>query len=155
LKFRILTVGKIENKNLKETCDLYVKRITHYIPIELQFVRSEKISRLSENEIKSNEAKRLVQKLSKKDYVIALDKEGVGYSSEEFARFIGNKISQSSKTISFIIGGPLGLGEELLQTSQMKLSLSKMTFAHELTAVILLEQLYRGMTILRGGKYHK
>ncbi|NOY61194.1 MAG: 23S rRNA (pseudouridine(1915)-N(3))-methyltransferase RlmH [Calditrichaeota bacterium] len=155
MKCHILTVGKIENNNFKEMCDLYVKRIAHYIPIELNSVRSEKISSLSVNEIKSNEAKRLLQKLSKKDYAIALDKEGVSYSSEDFARFIGKKISQSSKTLTFIIGGPLGLGEEVLQTAQMKLSLSQMTFAHELTAVILLEQLYRGMTILRGGKYHK
>lgn len=155
MKYRILTVGKIANQNLKQVCDIYIKRIAHYIPIELSHVKSEKISRLSENEIKSSEAKRLLQKVSARDYIIALDKEGVNYSSEEFARFIGQKITASAKTITFIIGGPLGLGEELVQKAQMKLSLSKMTFAHELSAVILLEQIYRAMTILRGGKYHK
>ena len=155
MKIKILLVGKIENQNYRELSVKYLERIAHYQPIITDYVKAEKISSLSTKEIIDRESKRLLAKLSPTDYVCALDKNGKQQSSVDFARFVQSLQNQSKKQITFVIGGPLGLSEMVLKRANSVLSLSKMTFAHELSAIVLLEQIYRTMNILHGGKYHK
>ena len=155
MKFRILTVGKLENKYYKALSEEYAKRISHYLSIEIDSVKQEKIASLSKNEILAREAGRLEQKMNIRDFTIAMDKEGKQMSSEMLSDYINSLAMRGIKQVTFVIGGPLGLDPEFLKKTQMKLSLSKMTLAHEMATVFLLEQLYRALTILRGEKYHK
>jgi 23S rRNA (pseudouridine1915-N3)-methyltransferase len=155
VKIKIQLVGKIENHNYSELSTLYLGRIKHYLPIGIEFVKSEKISSLSSKEIISREGNKLLKKLSQNEYVCALDRKGKNQSSQEFALFFQSLQNQSKKQITFVIGGPLGLSDMVLKRANSIVSLSKMTFAHELSAIIILEQIYRTMNILHGGKYHK
>ncbi len=134
---------------------MYMQRITHYNQATLEHVKGERISGQSASLLMRNEAERLLQKLTPQEFVIALDKSGSSMTSTEFAGFIEQKMLHSAKTLTFIIGGPLGLAPELLSRANMQLSFSAMTLAHELALTLLLEQLYRACTILRGEKYHK
>jgi len=134
---------------------MYMQRLAHYSPVTLEYVKAEKIAGQPDALIMQNEAERLLKKTAPQDFIIALDKNGVGYTSEEFARFFEQKMLHGSKAIAFLIGGPLGLAPEALKKADMQLSLSAMTFAHELALTLLLEQLYRAFTIIRGEKYHK
>ena len=155
MKIRLLIVGKVENKSYNELSNLYLGRIQHYIPVSLESVKPEKISSMSKVEIIHLEGDRLMEKLSPEEYVIALDKNGSHHSSEEFAHFLQSLHNQSRKYITFVVGGPLGLSDKVQARANSIISLSKMTFAHELSAIIILEQIYRAMNITYGGKYHK
>ena len=154
MKIRVLTVGKIENRNLRELSELYLKRIAHYVPIRMDSVRSSKMN-ASAGQIKRDEASRLLKKLSDDEFLVVLDSSGKEMTSEAFAHFIEQHALQSTPRITFLIGGPLGLDESVRAKARQKLSLSKMTLPHELAVVVLLEQIYRAMTIWRGEKYHK
>lgn len=155
MKIEILIVGNLHNKSYKTLSELYIERISHYNKISIRVVKEEKIRKLSEKEVIGLEGKRLLHNLSSTDYVVALDKSGKSYGSKEFAKFLQTTRNQSRKKVIFAIGGPLGLSEPVLSRADKQISLSKMTFAHELSCVILLEQIYRGFNFLSGGKYHK
>jgi len=155
MKLRILTVGKLSNKHCKALSEDYLSRISHYAPIQLQFVREEKIASLPPSEIIGKESKRISEQLKSSDWNILLDKSGVMLTSEELAKYLQQLASTRKKYLTFIIGGPLGTAPELGKIANFTLSMSQMTFSHELAAVLLLEQLYRAFTILSGEKYHK
>jgi len=155
MNIHILTVGKIEDRHYKALCDMYVKRISHYLPVSTDYIKQAKISNSSAKEILKKESGNLLKKISNQDYVIALDIQGKQFSSEKMAQLFNNLAMRGLKKITFIIGGPLGLGEEILSRADLKLSLSQMTFAHELAFVVLSEQIYRALSILRGEQYHK
>lgn len=155
MKIRILTVGKPETKSYAQLCDLYLKRIAKYAPVSLESVKPEKIKSKSDQEIISDESERLLEKLETNEYVIVLDKAGKTMSSENFARLFNKLAQQSVKRVTFVIGGPLGFDDSIRQRADRLLSFSPMTFPHELALTMLLEQIYRAQTILRGGKYHK
>lgn len=134
----------------------YLKRLRHYARVELRSVRSEKITeKRSAKEILCIEANRLMRKIPRGDMVVALNRRGKEYDSEELASKISEWQNRSTKGVVFLIGGPWGLADDVLNRSDLVLSLSKMTFTHEMVRLILLEQLYRSFTILRGEKYHK
>ncbi len=155
MKIRLLTVGKPENPQFKAAIDMYLKRIKHYTAIEMDFIKPEKIAKLSESEILEREKIKLEKKLSPTEYTIVMDKGGKQFSSTEFANWIQNQQNNGRQSVTIIIGGPHGLAPEIVSKAEQKVSFSKMTFPHELAAVMLLEQIYRAHTILRGEKYHK
>jgi len=155
MKIRILTVGKIKDQNLDAQARDYLHRIGHYFPAVLEHIKEEKIKSLGYEEIRSRESRRLAEKLHPQDVNVVLDKDGKLLTSEEFAGFIHKSAVQGIPRLCFIIGGPLGLGNPILAGPYQHLSLSRMTFPHELVVVMLLEQIYRGASILKGIPYHK
>ena len=109
---------------------------------------------MSENELKKKEGQLILGKLESSDHVILLDDKGKSHSSVEFANFLQQKMNSSLKSLVFVVGGPFGFSDEVYQRANSKLSLSKMTFSHQMVRLIFKEQLYRGLSILRGEKYH-
>ena len=148
-------VGKTNTKYLVEGEKKYEKRLKHYTKFEEIIITDVKQSvKLSENELKKKESKLILGKLENSDHVILLDDKGKSYSSVEFANFLQQKMNSSLKSLVFVVGGAFGFSDEVYQRANSKLSLSKMTFSHQMIRMIFKEQLYRGFSILRGEKYH-
>ena len=149
---KIITVGSIKEKYLKEAIDQYLKRLKKYTSIELIEVKDEGL--VEEHKSILLEANKIKKHLNTKDYIITLEIEGKEYSSLELAQKI-NQIQIENSNIVFIIGGSYGLSPEIKELSKMHLSFSKMTFPHQLFRVLLLEQIYRAFKILNNESYHK
>ena len=149
---KIITVGSIKEKYLKDAIDEYMKRIKKYTSIELIEVKDEGL--VEEQKAIYLEAEKIKKHISNKDYIITMEIEGKELSSTEFAEKL-NKIQIENSNIVFIIGGSYGLSDEIKQQSKLHLSFSKMTFPHQLFRVLLLEQIYRAFKILNNEKYHK
>lgn len=161
LNIKIMCVGKIREKSLKELLDEYEKRISKYAKLEIIELDDDKIpqnaSPAIEEQVKISESNKLIEKIKKfpNANIILLDLKGKQYSSEEFAEKIDNIQTYSSSTIIFVIGGSLGMSQELLNLSNDKICFSKMTFPHQLIRVFLLEQIFRAFKILNNETYHK
>lgn len=156
MKITILSVGTIKEKYLKDAIAEYSKRIRKYCPIESISVADEPISdNTNDAEIKNKEAVKLLSKLPQNSFKIALNLKGEMLSSPELAEKITHIFSYYNSHIVFVIGGSLGLGEELLKKMDYHLCFSKMTFPHQLMQVILLEQIYRSFKIIHNETYHK
>lgn len=149
---KIITVGNLKEKYLKEAQEEYIKRIKKYSNIEIIEVKDEGL--VEENKAINLEGEKIKKYISPKDYIITLEIEGKEYSSPEFAEKI-NKIQIENSNIVFIIGGSYGLSKEIKDMSNLKLSFSKMTFPHQLFRIVLLEQIYRSFKILNNESYHK
>jgi 23S rRNA (pseudouridine1915-N3)-methyltransferase len=160
INIQIICIGKIKEKSLINLCDEYLKRISKYAKISVTELLDEKVDKvLSEiemNKIKSIECNRIIDKIAKsgKSYVICLDLTGKSLSSTELADKISNIATYSSSNIIFVIGGSLGLNEELLKMSNELISFSTLTFPHQLIRVFLLEQIFRSFKILNNETYH-
>lgn len=159
MKITILTVGKIKEKYLRDAIAEYSKRLSRYAKLEIIEVADEKTpdnaSETVETNIKNKEAERLLKYIRDDAYLITLEIKGKQLTSEELAQKIDTLGVQGTSHIIFVIGGSLGLGEEVLKRSNYALSFSKMTFPHQLMRVILLEQIYRSYRIINGEPYHK
>lgn len=156
MKIKIIVVGKTKEQFLQQGEQEFQRRLKPYCQLEQVIVKEEKIvSNKIGQIIKSKEAKRILAQLTRGSLSIALDREGDQFSSAELAEFLQQKMDDGYGEVIFIIGGTLGLGEPVLNSAAKVLSLSKMTFTHEMSRLILLEQLYRAFTILKGTKYHK
>jgi len=156
LKIRIIIVGKLVKNYLKEGVHEYLKMISRYVTIELEVAKEEKITDGKPvTQILVKEAERILAKISDRDFVVILDAHGEQLSSAAFASFLQRRMQAPYKSMVFIIGGPHGLYETVKTRANHRLSLSIMTFAHELCMVVLLEQIYRSLSILHGSKYHK
>ena len=159
MKITILTVGKIKEKYLRDAIAEYSKRLSRYAKLEIIEVADEKTpdnaSETVETNIKNKEAERLLKYIRDDAYLITLEIKGKQLTSEELAQKIDTLGVQGTSHIIFVIGGSLGLGEEVLKRSNYALSFSKMTFPHQLMRVILLEQVYRAYRISSGEPYHK
>lgn len=159
MKITIITVGKIKEKYLKDAIAEYQKRLSKYCKLEIIEVADEKTpdnaSEAAETAIRTKEAGRILKYVKEDAYVITLEIEGKQLTSEQLADKIENLGIQSVSHIIFIIGGSIGLGNEVLKKSDFALSFSKMTFPHQLMRVILLEQIYRSYRIINGEPYHK
>ncbi len=159
MNISIVTVGKLKEKYLKLGIDEYLKRLSAYAKVEVIEVADEKAPEvLSEAEmvqVKQKEGERILAKISQDTYVIALAINGKMQSSEELADTLDKLATYGKSKIAFIIGGSLGLSEEVLKRSNEQLSFSKMTFPHQLMKLILVEQIYRAYRINRGEPYHK
>ena len=159
MKITILTVGKIKKKYLKDAIAEYAKRLSRYCKLEIVEVADEKTienaSQVLETQIRDKEAERLMKYIREDAYVITLEIKGKQLTSEELSEKINQLGIQGKSHIIFVIGGSIGLGDEILKRSDYALSFSKMTFPHQLMRVILLEQIYRSYRIINGEPYHK
>jgi len=155
----IVTVGKLKEKYLKQGIEEYLKRLTAYAKVEVIEVADEKApEELSDSEmlqVKQKEGERILAKISQDTYVIALAIQGKLQSSEELADTLDKLATYGKSKIAFIIGGSLGLSDEVVKRSNEQLSFSRMTFPHQLMRLILVEQIYRAFRINRGEPYHK
>lgn len=149
---KLITVGTIKEKYLKDAIDEYTKRIKKYTNIELIEVKDEGL--VEESKAIYLEAEKIKKQLSPRDYIITMEIEGKQLTSEEFSEKL-NQIQIENSNIVFIIGGSYGLSDEIKQMSKLHLSFSKMTFPHQLFRVLLLEQIYRCYKILNNESYHK
>ena len=155
MKITLLTVGKTDVKWVKEGLDLYSSRLAHYVPFQmLEIPELKNVSSFSRDQIRQKEGELVLKSLKPADEVILLDERGAEYTSVQFSDFIRNRISRSSRDIVFIIGGAYGFSPEVYSRADGKISLSKMTFSHQMVRTIFAEQLYRAFTIIRGEPYH-
>lgn len=151
----LLTVGKTEESYWKEALAEYQRRLQHYVPFELQVLPDIKNTKnLTKTEQKNQEGVLIRKALQAGDWCVLLDEQGKEYTSMEFAAYLEKKIQIVSRRLVFVIGGPYGFSDEVYQIASERLSLSKMTFSHQMIRPIFVEQLYRAMTILRGEPYH-
>ena len=155
MKISLLTIGKTEEKYLKEGIEKYLKRLKHYVSfqvIELPELKNTK--NLSEDQQKDKEAELVFKNISNTDYLILLDEKGQELSSLQFSGFLNKKMLGSVQHVVFIIGGPYGFNEKVYSRANDKISLSRMTFSHQMIRLFFVEQLYRAFTILKGEPYH-
>lgn len=159
LNINIVCVGKIKENYLKGAIDEYSKRLTKYCNLKIVELADEKLpGKLYDsvrNEVKEKECRKIIEAIKKDSYIICLDLTGKQLSSEQFSRKIEEISLNFNSTITFVIGGTLGLTQEVLQMANEKLCFSKMTFPHQLMRMILLEQVYRSYRIMKGEPYHK
>ncbi len=155
MKITLLTVGKTDKDWVKQGIDIYVSRLKHYIPFTINEIPELKnVSALSKEQIKSREGELILKNIKPADDVILMDEHGKEYTSVDFASLLQKKISYEGKDIVFVIGGAYGFSDEVYRRANSKISLSKMTFSHQMVRAIFTEQLYRAFTIIRGEPYH-
>ena len=155
MKIALLLNGKTTDKNISDVIDLYSGRIRKYTSFELITLPELKNTRsMPVVEQKSREGKKILQSVTADDYIVLLDERGKEFRTIEFAAFIEKQFMTSGKRIVFIIGGPWGFSTEVYERADYSMSLSKMTFPHQLVRLLFLEQLYRSFTIIKGEPYH-
>ena len=155
MNIKLIAIGKTDDKNLQALIEEYQKRLSFYIKFEIELIPDLKNAKnLSEIQQKEKEGELILSKLSPTDYLILLDENGKSFSSVEFANELQKKMNAGIKTLVYVIGGPYGFSEVLYQKAQQKISLSKMTFSHQMVRLFFIEQVYRGFTILRNEPYH-
>jgi 23S rRNA (pseudouridine1915-N3)-methyltransferase len=155
MKIILMQTGKTTDKNLSELVDLYAARIKKYIVFEIATLTDVKNTKnMPVAEQKAKEAAKIIQSLTDDDYVILLDEKGKELKTIEFSRALEKMFFLPKKRIVFIIGGPWGFSETVYGRADYKMSLSKMTFPHQLVRLLFLEQLYRVFTIIKGEPYH-
>jgi 23S rRNA (pseudouridine1915-N3)-methyltransferase len=155
MKVKLLCIGKTDSDYIVQGLNEYEKRLKHYIPFESVYIPDLKNSKnLSENQQKVKEGEMIKNQIKETDYIVLLDEKGKDLSSVEFSSFIKKQMVSGSKGLIFVIGGPYGFSKDLYERANAKISLSKMTFSHQMVRLIFSEQLYRAMTIIKGEPYH-
>jgi 23S rRNA (pseudouridine1915-N3)-methyltransferase len=154
MKVELWAIGKTSEKYLEEGMAIYEKRLKHYLPFQWTAWPDVKIKTQDAQLLKKEEGKMILSKLHPEDYLVLLDERGREMGSEEMARWMEKKLGGSEKKLVFLIGGAYGFSQELYDRAQYSLSLSRMTFSHQMVRLFMLEQLYRAMTILRNEPYH-
>lgn len=155
MTIKLLAIGKTDNKQLQSLINDYQKRLGFYIKFEFEIIPDIKNSKnLSEAQQKQKEGELILSKLNATDTLILLDENGKQYDSVAFANYLQKHMNSGIKQLVFVIGGPYGFSEDVYNKSQGKISLSKMTFSHQMIRLFIIEQLYRGFTILRNEPYH-
>ena len=155
MKITLLSIGKTDDAYIKEGIDKYLKRLKHYTKLELVDLPELKNTKaLTQDQQKTKEAELLLKKIAPTDFVILLDEKGVELTSSQFAAYLDKKAISSTSSIIFIIGGPYGFDSTVYQRANDKLSLSRMTFSHQMVRLFFVEQLYRAYTIIKGEPYH-
>jgi 23S rRNA (pseudouridine1915-N3)-methyltransferase len=155
MQITLLAIGKTDNKQLQYLIDEYTKRLGFYIKFNLEIISDIKNSKnLSEAQQKRKEGELILDKITTSDVLILLDENGKQMDSIGFSNYLQKHMNSGIKRLVFVIGGPYGFSEEVYQKAQGKISLSKMTFSHQMVRLFFIEQLYRGFTILRNEPYH-
>lgn len=156
MRIQILSVGEIKTPYLREGEADYIKRLGHYCKIDSVSIRPEPMTvNKPETIVLEKEGKQLLDRIPENSLIVVLDRKGKPWSSEKLAKNLAGWQNRGIQALVFVIGGPLGLCGEIIRQADAVLSLSSMTFPHELCKVVFLEQLYRAFTILKGEKYHK
>ena len=155
MKSLLLAVGKTDDAYLARAIDDYLGRAAHYAPLELRIIPDIRDARsLTHEQQCEREGRELLRQLQPGDYVVLLDEGGVEYTSADFAQWLQQKMSTLSRRLVFIIGGPYGFSPDVRRAAHASLSLSRMTFSHQMVRLIFVEQYYRALAILRGLPYH-
>ena len=152
---KLIAIGKTDNKQLQSLIEDYQKRLGHYIRFEFEILPDIKnVKHLSEAQQKDKEGDLILSKLQKSDVLILLDENGKQMDSVAFSGYLQKHMNSGIKTLIFVIGGPYGFSDGIYSRANGKLSLSKMTFSHQMVRLFFIEQLYRGFTILKNEPYH-
>lgn len=155
MKITLLVIGKTDEKYLREGIEKYLKRLAHYTSFEvLEHSLARKFQTLPPAQLMQKEAEVILQQMDKADFSVLLDEKGRTFNSVEFAAFIQQRLNQSTKNLLFVVGGAWGFDETVKEKANMKLSLSAMTFSHQMVRLFFVEQLYRAFTIIRNESYH-
>ncbi len=155
MKITLLTVGKTDKDWVRQGLDIYVSRLKHYISFNIiEIPELKNVSALSKDQIKTKEGELILKNIRNTDDVILLDERGKEYSSMELAGIIRNKINNEGKDIVYVIGGAYGFSDAVYARANSKMSLSRMTFSHQMVRAIFAEQIYRAFTIIKGEPYH-
>ena len=155
MKISLLVVGKTVHSYLNQGIDEYTKRISRYCPFSIQYIADAKTTKsLSQEQQKQLEGDNIAAALDKSDYVVLLDEHGKEFTSVDFSTYIERKMQSVPKRLVFIIGGPYGFSKEIYGRANEKISLSKMTFPHDLIRLVFTEQLYRAFSIIHHEPYH-
>ncbi|MBD0833255.1 23S rRNA (pseudouridine(1915)-N(3))-methyltransferase RlmH [Aestuariibaculum sediminum] len=155
MTIKLVAIGKTDSKNLQALIDDYQKRLKFYVKFSMDLIPDIKnVKNLSESQQKVKEGELILSKLSQTDVLILLDENGKQYDSVAFSKYLQKHMNSGIKQLVFAIGGPYGFSDEIYQKANGKISLSKMTFSHQMIRLFFTEQLYRGFTILRNEPYH-
>jgi len=155
MNIKLIAIGKTDNKTLQSLIEEYTKRLSFYIKFDVEIIPDIKnVKNLSEAQQKEKEGELILSKINPTDQLILLDENGSTFSSVAFSEYLQKKMNSGTKTLVFVIGGPYGFSPEVYQKAQGKVSLSEMTFSHQMVRLFFIEQLYRGFTILRNEPYH-
>lgn len=155
MTIKLIAIGKTDHKALQELISIYEKRLAHYIRFELCIVPDIKnVKNLSEAQQKEKEGELILKQLQATDTLVLLDENGKQFSSIDFSGYLQKKMNAGLKQLVFVIGGPYGFSPTVYEKAQGKISLSKMTFSHQMIRLFMVEQLYRGFTILKNEPYH-
>jgi 23S rRNA (pseudouridine1915-N3)-methyltransferase len=155
MQIKLLTIGKTDNAQLQQLINDYQKRLGHYIKFNLEIITDLKnVKHLSKTQQKQKEGDLILNKVSSSDVLILLDENGKQLDSISFSNYLQKYMNSGIKQLVFVIGGPYGFSQDVYTKAQGKLSLSKMTFSHQMVRLFFIEQLYRGFTILKNEPYH-
>ena len=155
MRIKLLAIGKTDDKSLQILIQTYEQRLKHYVKFELFVIPDIKNSKnLSQGQQKEKEGELILKELQTTDQLILLDEKGKEFRSIEFSKFLQKKMNSGIKQLVFVIGGPYGFSDKLYQKATGKVSLSKMTFSHQMIRLFVVEQIYRAFTILRNEPYH-
>ncbi|KAA2216844.1 23S rRNA (pseudouridine(1915)-N(3))-methyltransferase RlmH [Maribacter flavus] len=155
MTIKLLAIGKTDSKELQKLISMYEQRLGHYVNFELEIIPDlKKTKNLSAEQQKIKEGELIFKSLANTDILVLLDENGKQYSSLEFSSYLQKKMNSGLKQLVFLIGGPYGFSEEIYRKASGKISLSKMTFSHQMVRLFFVEQLYRAFTILRNEPYH-
>lgn len=155
MKIKLLAIGKTDNKQLIQLISEYQNRLKHYIKFEIEMIPDIKnVKNLSTSQQKEKEGESILRKLQNTDQLILLDDKGSEFTSIEFSKYLQKKMNSGIKQLVLVIGGPYGFSETVYKKSTGKISLSKMTFSHQMIRLFIVEQLYRAFTILKNEPYH-
>ncbi|MBQ4914863.1 23S rRNA (pseudouridine(1915)-N(3))-methyltransferase RlmH [Maribacter sp. MMG018] len=155
MTIKLLAIGKTDSSELQKLIDLYERRLGHYIKFDIELIPDlKKTKNLSEDQQKTKEGELILKHLSNTDVLVLLDEKGKQYTSIEFSAYLQKKMNSGLKQLVFLIGGPYGFSQEVYNRAAGKISLSKMTFSHQMVRLFVVEQIYRAFTILRNEPYH-
>lgn len=155
MKISLVVIGKTDAAYFVDAINEYKNRLVHYIPFEMEVIPDIKnVKNLREDQQKEKEGELILKTLQPGDYLVLLDEHGKSFTSREFATYIERKMHVVPKRLVFVIGGPYGFSEAVYKAASEKISLSKMTFSHQMIRLIFVEQIYRAMTILNNEPYH-
>jgi 23S rRNA (pseudouridine1915-N3)-methyltransferase len=155
MNIKLIAIGKTDNKSLQSLFDDYTKRLSFYIKFELDIIPDIKnVKNLSESQQKEKEGELILSKISPTDNLILLDENGKSFSSVSFSNELQKKMNAGIKTLVLVIGGPYGFSDAVYAKANGKISLSQMTFSHQMVRLFFIEQVYRGFTILKNEPYH-
>lgn len=155
MNIKLFAIGKTDNKHLQSLMDDYQKRLSFYVKFDMEIISDIKnVKNLSELQQKEKEGDLILAKISATDQLILLDENGKNFTSVGFSDELQKKMNSGVKTLVYVIGGPYGFSESVYQKAHGKISLSKMTFSHQMVRLFFIEQVYRGFTILKNEPYH-
>lgn len=154
MKVEVWAIGKTSESYLETGIAIFEKRLTHYLPFSWQVWPASKVKTTDGQIMRNEEAKLILAKINPDDYLVLLDERGEQFSSVGFSRWMETRLSDSRRRMVFLIGGAFGFSNEVYQRANAQISLSKMTFSHQMVRLFFLEQLYRAMTIIKGESYH-